>query len=67
MHKEFEVNKVTAEGFKVMDQIAGSFDNLLNILLSLHIEDCREMSIVRTKLQEACFFAKKSVASRYKE
>lgn len=66
MHKEFEVNKVNDEGMAVMDQIAILFDNLLNAIESIQSEDSQEISIVRTKLQEACFFAKKSIAPKYK-
>ncbi len=66
MHKEFEVNKVDEEGLLVMVKIATLFDDLLVTLLNNQPADTREMSIVRTKLQEACFFAKKAIAPKYK-
>ncbi len=66
MYKEFEVNKVNEEGLLVMGKIASLFNDLLTILLNNEGADPREMSIVKTKLQEACFFAKKAIAPKYK-
>lgn len=62
MNKEFEVHKLNERGFATAREIASNFDNLLSYLT----ENCpagRELSIVRTKLEEACFFAKKSIAN----
>ncbi len=43
MHKEFEVNKLSNDGLKVMNDIAVLFDNLLNELLCMQVDDSREM------------------------
>lgn len=62
-NSEFAVHKLNEEGFKKANAIRDYFDNILNILASegMCIEG-REFSIVKTKLEEACFFAKKSMA-----
>lgn len=62
MNKEFEVYKLNEEGLKKAQIIAGDFSALLGGLIGMCPEG-RELSIVKTKLEEACFFAKKSVAS----
>lgn len=62
MHKEFEVHMLNEEGKNNARYIALTFDKCLIDLLSV----CpmgRETSIMRTKLEEACFFAKKAMAS----
>lgn len=61
LNKEFKVYKLNDEGIDKAVEIAVVFDNLLNQLEMLCSEG-REFSIVKTKLEEACFFAKKSIA-----
>lgn len=71
MNKEFEVHMLNDEGKRKARAIAEAFDQLLTTLTLAEgaVESfvlCpagREMSIVRTKLEEACFFAKKAMAS----
>lgn len=58
---EFAVHMLNDEGQKKAHQIQGSFDFLLNSLSILCMPG-REFSIVKTKLEEACFFAKKAMA-----
>lgn len=58
----FQVHRLNEEGLAKADRIAKSFDQLLNSLQT-DIVNCREMSIVKTKLEEACFFAKKAMAN----
>lgn len=58
---EFSVNMLTEDGKQKAKQIAETFHNCLEELTILCGEG-REMSIVKTKLEEACFFAKKSMA-----
>lgn len=61
MRKEFQVHKLNQSGLAKANQIAGAFDTLLGQLEGLCPEG-REFSIVKTKLEEASFFAKKAVA-----
>ncbi len=62
MNNEFEVHILTEDGIRKAKEIATVFDDALN-LLKIVCPDGREFSIVKTKLEEACFFAKKSMAS----
>lgn len=64
MHKEFEVHKLNIEGTKKAGYIADYFNSLLDILEQRIGGEGTEMAIVRTKLEEACFFAKKAMATR---
>lgn len=60
-HKEFEVHILNQYGIDKAKMIAIQFNNLLG-LLSQWCPEGREFSITRTKLEEACFFAKKAMA-----
>lgn len=72
MHKEFEVHMLNEAGKEKAQKIAEAFDTLLTDLELLcnpqrpnsTINNMREMAIVRIKLEEACFFAKKAMASK---
>jgi hypothetical protein len=59
----FEVHKLNDRGLAQAKAIAAAFDTLLSQLSSLCSGNTREFSIVKTKLEEACFFAKKSMAN----
>jgi hypothetical protein len=61
---EFEVHMLNEEGKIKAKQIAESFSILLTNLINLCGSDGREMAIVRIKLEEACFFAKKTMANK---
>ena len=61
MNPAFQVHKLSDEGLVVANDIATKFDDLLSYVESLTL-DARCESIVRTKLEEACFFAKKGYA-----
>lgn len=63
----FTVHKLNDEGMAKARLIAADFEHLLEQLERV----CngpqgggREMSIVKTKLQEACFFAKRAMAQQ---
>lgn len=62
MHQAFQVHRLNEEGTRKARYIADHFDILLELLPSV-CPPGREMSIVVTKLEEACFFAKKAMAS----
>lgn len=62
LNKAFEVHLLNAAGMARAHRIAKAFDTLLTELQ----EVCpagRELAIVTTKLEEACFFAKKAMAN----
>lgn len=65
MYQEFKVHILTEEGKRKAEKIAEAFDECLYKLIDLRGGDenpSRYMSLVRTKLEEACFFAKKDMA-----
>jgi hypothetical protein len=61
VHKEFEVHTLNEAGTNNTKQIAACFDVLMNAITDL-VPSGRELAIVKTKLEEACFFAKKGIA-----
>ena len=61
MDRLFEFHLLNDNGKQKAQEIADNFDVLLENLKALCSEG-REFSIVKTKLEEACFFAKKSMA-----
>ena len=64
MYTEFRVHRLSEEGLEAATQISQIFDGCLTSLEGVWGDDTgRLQSIVRTKLEEACFFAKKAVAS----
>lgn len=63
MNPEFEVHKLNSIGLTTAKAIANAFDDLLEDL-KLYCAPSREFSIVKTKLEEACFFAKKAIATK---
>jgi hypothetical protein len=65
MNKLFETHLLNAEGIAKARSIAQSFDGLLSLLeqtIGLSGTSTREFSIVKSKLEEASFYAKKSMA-----
>lgn len=61
---EFKVHMLNEEGKKKAEEIAVSFSNCLREIESMCGKEGREIAIVRTKLEEACFFAKRAMASK---
>ncbi len=59
---EFQVHRLNAHGLETAEAIAETFSECLDRLERLCGAEGREMAIVRTKLQEANFFAKRAVA-----
>ena len=62
MNREFQVHRLNEGGLKKASQIAQAFDDLLESLKTM-LPEGRELSLVKTKLEEGSFFAKKAMAS----
>jgi hypothetical protein len=62
MHKAFEVHLLNDQGKAKAAKLATGFNALLEEITPI-VEDPRLLAIVTTKLEEACFFAKKGMAS----
>ena len=62
-HSEFSVHILNEEGIEKANKIKDVFNEFLTNLTDLCAPG-RELSIVKTKLEEACFFAKKSMANQ---
>jgi hypothetical protein len=64
MRNEFQPHLLNALGLEKADMIAEEFSNLLNRLETAvgQQDNAREVAIVKTKLQEACFYAKRAMA-----
>lgn len=64
----FEYKKLNEKGLEKVESITRMFEQALEILVredyGIGIPEGRELSIVKTKLEEACFFAKKAVSSQ---
>jgi hypothetical protein len=63
MNPQFAVHMLNSGGKQRAKEIADAFDGLL-ANLSQYVPEGREFAIVKTKLEEACFFAKKGMASQ---
>lgn len=61
INPEFEVQMLNEDGIQKAKDIAYGFDLLLEDL-KIMCPEGRHMAIVRTKLEEASFFAKKAMA-----
>lgn len=59
----FEVHRLNAHGLNKADRIAAAFDSCLRELVDM-CPPGRELALVKTKLEEAAFFAKKSMAAQ---
>lgn len=63
MKKEFETHRLNETGMKKARAIGEAFEELLvEMEGATEGGDQRCMAIMRTKLEEACFFAKKAMA-----
>lgn len=58
---EFRVHILNDEGIKKANQIATIFDSALALIESL-VPQGRYLSLMKTKMEEGCFFAKKGMA-----
>lgn len=62
MRPEFEVHLLNVRGQQKAKAIAEAFDRLLGEIEQIVPPSGRNIAIVKTKLEEACFFAKKAMA-----
>lgn len=62
MNKEFTVHMLNDQGKQKAGAIAQAFDECLE-KLKVVCPESREFAITKTKLEEASFFAKKSMAN----
>jgi hypothetical protein len=62
LHQEFQVHLLNEQGIAKAQSLATVFDDTLTELETLCGTQGRYMSLVRTKLEEASFFAKKAIA-----
>jgi hypothetical protein len=58
----FQVHRLNEDGLKKAEEIAAAFNDCLYRLQGV-CSGNREFAIVKTKLEEAAFFAKKSMAN----
>lgn len=63
MDAMFEVHILNDKGKEHAHNIAYEFDQLLQYL-GIVCSPGRELSLAKTKLEEACFFAKKAMATK---
>lgn len=64
VRREFEVHILNEDGIRKSRHIAETLNYALSEIEYAAGADGREMAIARTKLEEACFFAKKAMAGR---
>jgi hypothetical protein len=63
MNELFTGHLLNEKGFARVQDIGRAFDTLLKVVEAA-VPEGRQLSIVRTKLEEACFYAKKGVANQ---
>jgi hypothetical protein len=61
-NKEFARFKCTNDEIMLINKIRALFDDLLCTLLN-DLPRGRELNIVKTKLEEACFFSNKAIST----
>lgn len=61
IRQEFSVHTLNDRGMSKANELAGVFTSALNAIESLGVGG-RELAIVKTKLEEAAFFAKRGIA-----
>jgi hypothetical protein len=62
---EFQVHLLNEEGKAKALQLAEAFSDLMDRVEALGLGgDGRALALAKTKLEEACFFAKRAMASR---
>lgn len=65
MKKEFQVHKLNQLGLETAKKLGEEFSELLELIeRAAEGGDGRCLALARTKLEEACFYAKKAMATR---
>jgi len=64
IYPQFQFHKLSEAGQGKAKLIAGMYSELLDQLENIcgSLNNGREMALVKTKLEEACFFSKKAMA-----
>jgi len=63
-NNEFKVYKLSSDGVRLVNDVSREFDEFLTTLLENALpESSRYTSLVKTKLEEAAFYARKAVGS----
>lgn len=64
IRREFQVHRLNAEGMIKAERLAEAFSTLLDGIEAASNADVagRELALVRTHLQDACFWAKRAMA-----
>lgn len=62
----FAGRRLTADGTKHAEDIGLAFTECLS-RVSMCLKESRELSLVRTKMEEACFYARKALAHGHAE
>lgn len=63
MHKAFEVHLLNDQGIAAAREMAQRFSDILEWCGAVG-QPGRELAVATTKLEEACFFAKKAMAQK---
>lgn len=58
----FKYHRLNPGGYAKCEFVGSAFDDLLSNIETHCPANTREFAIVKTKLEEACFFAKKAIA-----
>lgn len=61
MREEFAVHMLNNKGKRKANEIATAFDTCMSVI-EKHCPPGRLLAIVKTTMEQACFFAKKSMA-----
>ena len=64
IREEFQVHMLNDDGKAKARALAEAFSGLLTELESIVPAPCREMSLVKTHLETASYYAKRAMASR---
>jgi hypothetical protein len=59
---EFQTNRLNTSGQQKADEIASWFDELMDNL-KVHVPDGRYNALIKTHLEQACFYAKKGLSA----